>query len=116
MIDVGFGVRSRRRSGGWCERHSVGIRVRDWFFASNDQRCLSGEILDHMLIDSLHHEFVERCPVLGFEIVAIHGCAEILYRPAAEVGVDLKFLTSINIPIVVDLVFYPVVSKSSPIL
>ena len=66
-----------------------------------------------MLIDSLHHEFVERCPVLGFEIVAIHGCAEILYRPAAEVGVDLKFLTSINIPNVVDLVFYPVVSKSS---
>jgi len=106
LIDVGFGVRSRR-SGGWCERHSVGIRVGDWFFASNDQRCLSGEILDHMLIDSLHHEFVERCPVLDFEIVAIHGCTEILCRPAE---------VSINIPNVVDLVFYPVVSKSSPIL
>jgi hypothetical protein len=54
-----------------------------------------------MPVNSLDDEFVERSPVLGFEVVAVHGCGGIERRAA-----DPRFLLS-NIRDVVDVVFCP---------
>lgn len=59
-----------------------------------------------MLIDSLHHEFIERSPVLGVGVVAVHRGGEIEGTPA-----DSRFLPAMFVTFV-EVVFGPRFSTS----
>ncbi len=60
----------------------------DWFFTSNNQRCLSGEVSNHMRGDWLYHKFVQCCPVLGLDIVVVHDCCECVGMIRSEIEIS----------------------------